>query len=210
MIASNHSIAVRSLSRSTSSGRSSSRWAVRSSLRAKRGSSASSGAPSTSTSRRNWVSLPAVTIRSPSAHGSGSYGNRLGWLLPIRNGTTPPATYALDWLTMPDSADDIRLTSTCWPRPVSSRVVQGGEHADRRVQSGHHVEDRDAGAVGRPVGAAGQAHQPRDRLHDEVVAGQLRALLAAAEAADRRVDDRRGWRPRRCRSPGRSGAARRA
>ena len=61
-------------------------------------------------------------ISSPSEHGSGSYGNRLGWLLPIRNGTTPPATYALVWLTSPDSAEDSRLTSTCWPRPVSCRV----------------------------------------------------------------------------------------
>ena len=63
---------VRVASRSTSSGRSSSRLAVRSSLRAKRGSSASSGTPSTSTSLRNWPLLPAVMISSPSAHGSGS------------------------------------------------------------------------------------------------------------------------------------------
>ena len=61
-----------SCSRSTSSGRSSSRLAVRSSLRANRGSSASSGTPSTSTSLRNWPLLPAVMISSPSAHGSGS------------------------------------------------------------------------------------------------------------------------------------------
>jgi len=72
MIASNHSMAVRVLSRSTSSGRSSSRLTVRSSLRANRGSSASSGTPSTSTSLRNWALLPAVMIRSWSLQGIGS------------------------------------------------------------------------------------------------------------------------------------------
>ena len=109
----------RVLSRSTSSGRSTSRLPVRSWLRANRGSRASSGTPSTSHSLRNWPSLPAVMISSPSAQGSGSYGNRLGWAFPIRNGTTPPATTALDWFTRPDSADDMRLTSTCCRRPVS-------------------------------------------------------------------------------------------
>ncbi len=39
----------------------------------------------------------------------------------MRNGTTPPATYALVWLTIADRADDIRLTSTCWPSPVAVR-----------------------------------------------------------------------------------------
>ena len=68
----NHSAAVRVPSRCASRGRSSCRLAVRPSLVANRGSSASSGAPITSHSLRNWVSLPAVTIRSLSAAGSGS------------------------------------------------------------------------------------------------------------------------------------------
>ena len=84
---SNHSTAVRVASRSTSNGRSSPRFAVRSALRAKRGSSATSAMPSTSQRRRNWPSLPAVTIRSSSAVGNGSYGNTLGCALPIRYGT---------------------------------------------------------------------------------------------------------------------------
>ena len=69
---SNHSAAVRAARCCASSGRSSSRLAVRPSLVANRGSSASSGAPITSHSRRNWASLPAVTISSLSAVGSGS------------------------------------------------------------------------------------------------------------------------------------------
>src|SRR5215203_1569881 len=96
--------------------------AVGSSLWANRGSSTRSRSPSTSHNRRNWPSLPAVMIKSPSAQGSGSYGNRLGWLFPIRKGTTPPATTALEWLTKPDSAEESRFTSTCCPRPVSSRL----------------------------------------------------------------------------------------
>ena len=68
-------------------------------------------------------------------------------------------------------------------------AVDCGEHPDRGVQTGHHVEDRDAGPEGLPVRVAGQAHQPGDGLHDQVVAGQLATLLAAPEAADRGVDD---------------------
>ena len=117
----NHSSAVRVRSRSTSSGRRSSRLAVRSWLRRNRGSSTSSGTPSTSHSLRNWPSLPAVTISSPSAVGSASYGNRLGCALPIRVGVAPAATTAPEWLTSPDSAEESRLTSTCWPRPVAAR-----------------------------------------------------------------------------------------
>jgi hypothetical protein len=67
--------------------------------------------------------------------------------------------------------------------------VQGREDADGGVQSGHHVEHRDAGAERLAVRVAGEAHQARDRLHDEVVAGQRRAAGLAAEAADRRVHD---------------------
>src|SRR3712207_8201389 len=49
---------------------------------------------------------------------------------------------------------------------------------------------RSAGAVRRSVRVAGQAHQPGDRLHPEVVAGDVPAG-AGAEAADRGVDDSR-------------------
>ncbi len=69
--------------------------------------------------------------------------------------------------------------------------VQRGEDADRGVQPGHHVEDRDAGAEGLGVGAAGEAHQARHRLDDQVVAGQYPAPVRRTEAADRGVDDPR-------------------
>ena len=119
--ASYHSWRVRPASAATSSGRSSARLAVRSWFRRNRGSATSSSTPSTLHSRANWPSLPAMTISSPSAVGSGSYGKRLGCALPMRCGTAPPATYALVWLTSPESAADMRSTSTRWPRPVRSR-----------------------------------------------------------------------------------------
>ena len=101
-----------------------------------------------------------------------------------------------EWLTSPDSAEDIRLTSTCCPRPVRLAGVQRGQHPDQRVHPGHHVEDRDAGPVRLAAGRPGQAHQPGDRLHDQVVAGQ-RGAAAGAEAGDRGVDDARVGRRHR-------------
>jgi hypothetical protein len=89
---SNHSSAPRVDSALIRIGRSSSRFVVRSALRAKRGSSASSGRPSTWQSLRNCPSLAAATMRSLSAVGNGSYGTTLGCALPMRCGTTPPAT----------------------------------------------------------------------------------------------------------------------
>src|SRR5262249_12995048 len=117
----NQSAAGRVVSRAASSGRSCSRLPVRAWLVANRGASATAGTPSTSHNLRNCPSLAAATIRSRSAVGSGSYGYTLGWELPIRNGIPPPATYALAWFTIADRADASRLTSTCWPSPVTDR-----------------------------------------------------------------------------------------
>jgi hypothetical protein len=74
--------------------------------------------------------------------------------LPIRNGTTPPATYALVWLTSPEQVDLDVL-----PLPGLVAAVERGEDADRRVQAGHDVEDGDARPVRLAVGVAGEAHQ---------------------------------------------------
>ena len=64
-------------------------------------------------------------------------------------------------------------------------MAQGGEHPDRPVQAGHHVEDGDARSVGRPVGLAGEAHQPGDGLHDEVVPREPRPSPAPKPVIDR-------------------------
>ena len=88
---SNHSVAVRVASRSSRIGRSCSRLSLRVPTEAKRSSSATSGMSSAAASLRNWLSLPAMTISSPSPVSSGSYGNNDRWALPIRWGTTSPA-----------------------------------------------------------------------------------------------------------------------
>ncbi len=180
---SNHSCALRSASRASSSGRSSARCALRSGIEPNRGSSSSSGAPIAMASRRNWWSLAAMMISSPSPVGSGSYGNRLRWALPSRFGTTPPVSTAEVWLTSPDSAAESRLVSHQLSLPGALPVLQRGQHGHRGVQPGDHVEDRDTGPVRRAVRVAGQAHQPGDGLHQQVVAGQGRAAPLGAGTA---------------------------
>ncbi len=86
-------------------------------------------------------------------------------------------------------------------------VVQRGQDADRRVQPGEHVEHRDAGPERRRVRGAGQAHQPGHALGQDVVPGHGRAL-ARAEPADRGSRSPPGCGRPRCRSPGRIAAAR--
>ena len=93
--------------------------------------------------------------------------------LPIRCGTVPPATYALRLVDQPGQRRgqqvdlDVLAAAGLVPR------VEGGEDADGGVQPGHHVEDRDAGAVRRAVRVAGEAHQPGDGLDHQVVPGEV-------------------------------------
>ena len=117
----NHSCASLWDSASMSSGSSSLRCELRGTARAKRSSSSHSGRPTVFASIANWRSLPHAMMRSPSFLGMGWYGYRLGCSLPIRCGTAPPATYALDWFTSPDIADDRRFVSTFCPSPVFPR-----------------------------------------------------------------------------------------
>jgi hypothetical protein len=93
-------------------------------------------------------------------------------------------------LTRPDIADESRFDLDVLTQTGELTLPQRGEQSDHAVKAGHHVEDRDAGTVGGPVGVAGQAHHPRYRLHDEVVPRQPRPL-GSAEPADRQVDQRR-------------------
>ena len=96
-------------------------------------------------------------------------------------------------MTSPDSAEDSRLTSTCWPAAglVAVRAARRARRWSRAARPSRRRPRCRPGTAG-PSGVAGQAHQPGDRLHDQVVAGQRRALPAAAEAADRGVDDAAG------------------
>ena len=197
-------------SRSTSSGRSSSRLAVRSSLRANRGSSASSGTPSTS----HELAELAVVAGGDDQVAVGGRQRLVGEQ--ARVGVAHPEGH--------DAAGDVGAGLVDQPGQrrgeqvdldVLARAgrVRGG--AARRgspmvacrpaITSKTEMPAR----YGRPVGVAGQAHQAGHRLHDQVVAGQV-AAAARAEAADRGVDDARVGRRARCRSRARTWPGRRA
>ncbi len=70
----------------------------------------------------------------------------------------------------------------------SGAVVQRRQDADRGMQAGDDIEDRDTGPERWAVRIAGQAHQARHRLHHQVVTRQVPAATRA-EAADRGVHD---------------------
>ena len=54
-----------------------------------------------------------------------------------------------------------------------------------REQPADEVDDRRADLQRRPVGLAGDAHEPAHRLQQQVVAGQARGALGGAERGDR-------------------------
>ena len=58
-------------------------------------------------------------------------------------------------------------------------VAQRGEDPDRREEPGEDVDERDADLLRLAVRVAGDAHQPAERLDQQVVAGQRGAALAA-------------------------------
>ena len=59
-------------------------------------------------------------------------------------------------------------------RPLAESAAlalrQRREDRDGREQAGDHVDQRDADLRRRPVGLTGDAHQPADRLDQQVVA----------------------------------------
>ena len=89
-------------------------------------------------------------------------------------------------------------------------LVQRGDDRERRPDAGADVDQRDADPHRVPVGLAGDAHDPRRRLHQRVVARLGGERPAAPEGADRRVDQPRVARPERLRPEaeplGRAGA----
>jgi hypothetical protein len=94
-------------------------------------------------------------ISSPSPVGIGSYGYRLRWALPIRWGTTPPATYAEVWFTSADNADESRFVSIRCPMPVRARWCSAATipSAECRpvITSNTEMPDRNGGPSGDPV-----------------------------------------------------------
>ena len=89
-------------------------------------------------------------------------------------------------------------------------LVQRRDDRERRPDAGADVDQRDADPHRVPVGLAGDAHDPRRRLHQRVVARLGGERPVAPEGADRRVDEPRVARPERLRPEaeplGRAGA----
>jgi hypothetical protein len=69
-------------------------------------------------------------------------------------------------------------------------VVQRREDPARREQAGDDVDERHADLLWVALGLAGDAHQPADRLHEQVVARE-RAAGAAAEPREGAVHEPR-------------------
>jgi hypothetical protein len=67
-------------------------------------------------------------------------------------------------------------------------VAQGGEDPDRGEEPGHDVDERHADLLRLSLGIARDAHEPAERLHEQVVARQRRAA-ARAEARDGAVHE---------------------
>ena len=89
----------------------------------------------------------------------------LGWALPIRAGTSPAIVKAEAWLTRPASSEESRSTSTSWPFPVASRWRRAARMPTDGEEAGEDVDQGDADLLRLALGAAGDAHQPAERLH---------------------------------------------
>ncbi len=75
--------------------------------------------------------------------------------------------------------------------PCRAGAQQTAQQADDAGQAAHAVDQRDADTRRRAVRLAGQLHQSRLGLHQEIVARPVRALVGAAIGRDVQADDRR-------------------
>ena len=103
----------------------------------------------------------------------------LGCSLPSGPGTVPPSRWLAAWFTSAATLASKSDTLTCRPRPVRPRSTSAAWIADRGVQPRDHVQQRHADLRGLAVPLARDAHQPGERLHDDVVPGPRRGLAAA-------------------------------
>ena len=191
-------VSVRAAPRSARA--SASRLRTRSGFVRKRGSSTSSGSPTTSQIARNRRSLPPATISSPSAVGNTSYGATIGKRVP-----SPRRDGAVREVAGEVVADvpDRRLVE----RHVDDRALAGAlaleqrrEDAERRPGARALVDQRRADADAGPAGLARDRDQAAGRLHQRVVAGLAGERAGAAVRADRAVDEPRVARADRLRA----------
>ena len=70
-------------------------------------------------------------------------------------------------------------------------LMQRRQHANGGIQAGHHVGDRHPGLHRHAIWLSGQAHQPAQRLHHEVIARPMRPGTILTKAGDRTHYQRR-------------------
>ena len=178
--------------RSATTALSSSRWATRSEPVAKRGSSASSGRP------RNWRTGPSTRARSgwrtaPPCRRrpvKAPYGAMVACWVPRRGGWLPAVARVVGGLAHP--------LGQCLEQRHLHRVrragggagVQGGQDAAVGVHPGGDVGDGDPDPGGL-LGGAGQRHQARLALHQQVVRLAVGPRPVGAVPGDRARDQPR-------------------
>ena len=79
----------------------------------------------------------------------------------------------------------------CWPAPAALARDQRRFDRDDAIEPGEEIADRDARLLRRPVRLAGDVHDARHALNEEVVAGALRVRARLAEARHRAIDEPR-------------------
>ena len=207
---STHSAAGRAASAASSSDRNSSRCSTRAGLVAKRSSPASSGAPSTPQSSANWRSLPTARTMLALAAVKEFVGGDAGVAVahPLRHHARDGEGRALVDQAGEQRREQVDLDQLALA--ALAPVLERGEDADRGVEAGDHVDEGDADLERLAVGLAGDAHQPAEGLDEEVVARQLGAGAAAAEAGDRSSRRAAGSRRPAPRSRGPASPSRRA
>src|SRR6218665_787271 len=144
----------------------------------------------------------------------------LGWPLPERSGGLPVNSVLIECGYSDDSAQSYSVDSICWPRPLrvrSTTAIRMPMAAFRPVATSTigtpsrvgspppfplilltpptpptaHPAGRPPRPGGRAGGFAVDAHQPRQRLHRRVVAGQPAQRAAVAEAGDAAMNEPR-------------------
>jgi hypothetical protein len=111
----------------------------------------------------------------------------LGCALPIRRPTTPASVNADPWFTSggQERREQVDLHPLADPRGFA--VAQGGEDPDRGEEPGHHVDERHPDLLRLALGVARDAHEPADRLHEQVVARQRRARPGAEPVMEQKT-----------------------
>ena len=192
-----HSAADALAGNSPALARSSRGWPREQSWWRSRSSTASSGQPSTSASARNWRSLPTASTRSPSAALQQFVWSdaRVRAAHPAGNLPRQRVGRALVDQCCQQAREQVDLNALAFAGLFA--MAQRGQDPHRREQAADHVHERDADLLRLPLSGARDAHQPPERLHEQVVSGSAAASAVAAPKPVIEQYTRPGFSPRR-------------